>query len=112
MDTASMPVTASAAPFIAPVPTSFAGKPQGERLEADTRLVVAPDAGVFEPALDLTSGRQIQAGQVIGHLHSGSQSVPVVSPFSGRSGDALAWQGERLTAHQPVMWLSLDAGRP
>jgi predicted deacylase len=112
MDTASMPVTTSAAPFIAPVPTSFAGKPQGERLEADTRLVVAPDAGVFEPALDLTSGRQIQAGQVIGHLHSGSQSVPVVSPFSGRSGDALAWQGERLTAHQPVMWLSLDAGRP
>lgn len=107
-----MPVTTSAAPSIAAVPTSFAGKPQGERLEADTRLVVAPDAGVFEPALDLTSGRQIQAGQVIGHLHSGSQSVPVVSPFSGRSGDALAWQGERLTAHQPVMWLSLDAGRP
>ena len=97
-----MPVTTSASPSHA----------EGERLEADTRLVIAPDAGVFEPAADLATGRRIEAGQVIGHLRSGNQSVPVVSPFTGRSGDALAWKGERLTAHQPVMWLSLEAGRP
>ncbi len=102
-----MPVTTSASPT-----TGTFRRTEGERLEADTRLVIAPDAGVFEPAADMTAGRFIQAGQVIGHLRTGSQSVPVVSPFSGRSGDALAWRGERLTAHQPVMWLSLEAGRP
>lgn len=103
-----MPVTTSAAPS----PLTNSRRTEGERLEADTRLVIAPDAGVFEPAGDIAAGRPIQAGQVIGHLRTGSQSVPVVSPFSGRSGDALAWSGERLTAHQPVMWLSLEAGRP
>lgn len=85
---------------------------EGERLEADARLVVAPEGGVFEPAADLNAGTSITAGQVIGLVRSGSQAVPVVSPFSGRAGDTLAWQGERLTPHQPVMWLSLDAGRP
>lgn len=103
-----MPVTTSASPST----TTTLRRTEGERLEADTRLVIAPNAGVFEPAADMTAGRQIQAGQVIGHLRTGNQSVPVVSPFSGRSGDALAWRGERLTAHQPVMWLSLEAGRP
>ena len=86
--------------------------PEGERLEADTRLVVAPDAGVFEPAIDLAAGNRVAAGQVVGHLTSGPSRLPVISPFSGRSGAAMAWHGERLQAHQPVMWLSLDAGTP
>ncbi|MEM7095804.1 MAG: hypothetical protein AAF567_22570 [Actinomycetota bacterium] len=103
-----MPATTSAYPTInSPLSTT-----EGERLEADTRLIIAPDGGVFEPAGDVSIGSPIKVGQVVGHLHSGNQSVPVVSPFAGRSGDALAWSGERLTAHQPVLWLSLDAGRP
>ena len=84
----------------------------GERLEADTRLVIAPDAGVFVPALEIEAGRRIAAGEVIGHVLSGSQSTPVVSPFTGATGAVLAWSGERLSAHQPVMWLSVDDGRP
>lgn len=82
---------------------------QGELLEADARLVVAPGTGVFQPASALAAGEPVRAGQVIGHVHSGVQSTPVVSPFSGQAGATLAWPGERLTTHQPVMWLSVAA---
>lgn len=99
-----MPVTTSASPALLTA--------QGECLEADTRLVIAPGSGVYEPAIELTTGAPVAAGQVIGHLTSGADSVPVVSPFSGQAGETLAWRGERLAAHQPVMWLSVDSGRP
>ena len=85
---------------------------QGERFNAPARLVVAPTGGVFEPAADLRPGRQIQAGQVVGHLSTGTDRTPIVSPFAGRSGEALAWSGERLVSYQPVMWLSTTAGAP
>lgn len=106
-----MPVTTSASSTRSTLRPTFPDT-LGERLEADARLIVAPGSGVFEPARDFRSGNQINAGQVIGHLTTGSQSVPVVSPFSGQTGDALAWSGERLSAYQPVMWLSVDAGTP
>ena len=85
---------------------------QGERFMAAERLVVAPSGGVFEPAADLRAGRFIEAGQVVGHLNSSGQRTPVVSPFAGRSGEALAWSGERVTTHQPVLWLSTNASAP
>lgn len=82
----------------------------GERLEADTRLIIAPGGGVFVPALEIEAGRRIAAGEIVGHVISGSQTTPVVSPFTGHTGAALAWRGERLNAHQPVMWLSVNDG--
>lgn len=85
---------------------------QGERFQSAARLVVAPTGGVFEPSGDLRPGRQIQVGQVVGHLHSGQNRTPIVSPFAGQSGEALAWSGERLVSYQPVMWLSTEAGTP
>ena len=85
---------------------------QGERFQSAARLVVAPTGGVFEPAGDLRPGRQIQVGQVVGHLNSGQNRTPIVSPFAGQSGEALAWSGERLVSYQPVMWLSTAAGTP
>lgn len=85
---------------------------QGEQFQSPARLVVAPSAGVFEPAGDLRPGREIQVGQVVGHLNSGQNRTPIVSPFAGHSGEALAWSGERLVSHQPVMWLSTSAGTP
>lgn len=83
---------------------------QGERFEAIERLVVAPAAGVFEPTAAFAPGTQVNRGQVIGHLATGSERTPVVSPFAGRTGAPLAWAGERVISHQPVMWLS--AGTP
>jgi len=82
---------------------------QGELLEADARLVVAPGTGIFEPTYEVAAGEQVRVGQVLGHVHSGVQSTPVISPFSGQAGAPLAWPGERLTTHQPVMWLSVAA---
>lgn len=85
---------------------------QGEQCEAPARLVIAPGAGVFEPSVGLASGTAITKGQIVGHLMSGATRTPVVSPFAGQTGAALAWAGERLSAHQPVMWLSLDSDAP
>ena len=79
---------------------------QGEQFEAVERLVVAPSAGVFEPA-PISSCGSIEAGQIVGHLMSGSERTPVVSPFAGRRGATLAWNGERMVSRQPVMWLSV-----
>jgi len=90
------------------VPTAL----QGELFHASERLVVAPTGGIFEPAMDLRPGRRIQIGQVVGHLSSGATRTPIVSPFAGESGEALAWSGERLVSHQPVMWLSTGLGAP
>jgi len=87
-------------------PTALGTDVEGERFEAAARLVLAPRAGVFEP-VKLPASGLISAGQVVGHLGSGADRTPVVSPFAGRTGDALAWSGERLTSHQPVMWLSV-----
>lgn len=96
-------------------PTSRRSVPaalQGELFQAAERLVVAPTGGVFEPAMDLRPGRDIEVGQVVGHLNSGSTRTPIVSRFAGQSGEALAWSGERLVSHQPVMWLSTGNGAP
>lgn len=83
---------------------------EGERFEAVERLVIAPVAGIFEPAGSFAPGSHIRQGQIVGHLASGSDLTPVVSPFAGRTGAPLAWAGERVMSHQPVMWLS--AGTP
>lgn len=85
---------------------------QGEQCEAPARLVIAPGAGIFEPTVGLATGSPIAKGQVVGHLTSGATRTPVVSPFAGQTGAALAWAGERLSAHQPVMWLSLGSDAP
>jgi len=77
--------------------------------QTPTRLVVAPHGGVFEPASNIGHGTKIAAGQVVGYLTTGANRTPVTSPFAGRSGEPLAWAGERLVPHQPVMWLSVDA---
>lgn len=79
---------------------------QGERFEAVERLVVAPVAGVFEPAAAFAPGSHVRQGQIVGHLGSGNDRTPVVSPFAGSTGAALAWAGERVMPHQPLMWLS------
>jgi len=83
------------------------GDIQGERFHAVERLVVAPSAGIFEPAADVRAGSAIAAGQVVGHLTSGVDRAPIVSQFDGHTGAALAWSGERVVGHQPVLWLSV-----
>jgi hypothetical protein len=81
----------------------------GERLHVGVRLIIAPRAGTFSPAvLDgaLADGLNIAAGQAIGRLvHSGEDCV-VQSPFSGVLKGLLASPGERVRPGQPVAWLA------
>lgn len=96
----------------APSALSISPELQGERFDAIERLVVAPSAGVFEPTAAFAPGSRVQQGQVIGHLSSGADRTPVVSPFAGRTGASLAWAGERVVTHQPVLWLSAGTPNP
>jgi len=73
----------------------------GEHLFAAERLVVSPAAGVFVPAPDVTEGREIDEGHVLGHV-AGQE---VRSKFRGTVKGILAVAGERLTHRQPVAWL-------
>jgi len=80
-------ITTSIAPNSAAA--SVGADVEGERFESTARLVVAPRAGVFEPAAGLRSGSKIAAGQVVGHLTGGAERTPVVSPFGGEDGCAV-----------------------
>jgi len=101
-------ITSSFAPKSAAA--SVGADVEGERFESTARLVIAPTGGVFEPAVSLSSGSKIAAGQVVGHLTGGAGRTPVISPFAGQTGAPLAWAGERLVAHQPIMWMSIGSG--
>ena len=82
---------------------------EGEPLDMDTRLVVAPAAGTFEP--DATMTGQVTAGQIIGHIVSAADRIAVRSPFDGLVASMLAWPNERVRKYQMV--LALDpAPRP
>lgn len=84
---------------------------QGEHLYISERMVVAPQAGIFEPAPELVpevssgaerqSKRPVNVGQVIGAI-SGTE---VRSPFAGELMGMIAVSGERVTIGQPLAWL-------
>ncbi len=84
---------------------------QGEHLYISERMVVAPQAGIFEPSSALaesigsakehSSLATISVGQPIGTI-SGSE---VRSPFAGELMGMIAMSGERVTIGQPIAWL-------
>jgi hypothetical protein len=84
--------------------------PAGEMLDVPERMIVAPTAGVFEPAPpgDVTGeggGELVEAGQTIGVLHGPNTTTPVTSPFAGFLMGMMAAPGERLRVGEPVAWL-------
>lgn len=84
---------------------------QGEHLYISERMVVAPQAGIFEPAEELAhavepskqseSNPTIKVGQIVGEI-SGNE---VRSPFAGELMGMIALSGERVTIGQPLAWL-------
>jgi [acyl-carrier-protein] S-malonyltransferase len=82
-------------------PTGAVGTHEGEHLFATERLVVSPNAGVFEPAADVGEGSVVAPGQAIGTVN-GSE---VRSAFAGTVMGVLAVGGERVSSSQPVAWL-------
>ncbi|MCP3938260.1 MAG: ACP S-malonyltransferase [Actinomycetia bacterium] len=78
-------------------PTSSAG----ENLYVTERVVVTPGAGLFTPRDGLEVGVQLAVGEALGQVGED----PVVSPFAGTVMGIMAYDGERVTARQPVVWL-------
>lgn len=75
--------------------------PEGEHLFASERLVVSPVTGVFIPTTPVRPGSRIEAGEVVGLVGD----ADVRTPFTGTLMGLLAYEGERVTASQPVAWL-------
>ena len=86
---------------------------EGDDLRLPTRLVVAPEAGTFQPLPPetcTTEGEVVTAGVSLGTVESLGRSVPVLSAFGGFLMGMLALPGERVRAGQPVAWLhAIDA---
>ena len=74
---------------------------EGEHLYATERLVVSPAAGLFEPDSSIEAGTVIKQGSVIGRVGD----IEVRSAFAGEVQGYLAFDGERVTARQPIAWL-------
>lgn len=77
-----------------------------EIFQAETRVVVAPTPGSFEPHASLAAGRApvtIARGQVLGHITGTAGRVAVTSPFAGVLDTVIAWSDERLQKHQRVL---------
>ena len=82
---------------------AFATGHQGEHLYVSERVVISPNAGIFEPAtgIELSPGTGIEVGTLLGTV-SGEE---VRSPFAGRLEGTLAHPGERVQTGQPIAWL-------
>lgn len=76
----------------------------GETLLVPERMIVAPTVGVFR-SVNLATGADVDAGQVIGMLEGPGTSTPVESPFEGELIGMLVHPGERIREGQPVAWL-------
>ena len=74
----------------------------GEHLYVTERLVVSPCAWRFTPQEGLSNGDVIVVGDVVGWV----ADEEVRSPFAGIVMDLMAVEGERVTARQPITWLS------
>ncbi len=75
----------------------------GETVEVPERVIVSPSSGVFVPA---ESGGHVDEGAVIGHVHrTGSDRVPVRSPFRGQLVQVVAREGERVFVHDRIAWM-------
>jgi [acyl-carrier-protein] S-malonyltransferase len=81
---------------------------QGERLYGTERLVVAPSSGVFQPeAAACIPGGPIAVGDLLGVIGE----AQLRSPFAGTLQGMIALPGERVTAGQPIAWLTTDSQR-
>ncbi len=74
---------------------------EGENLFVTERVVVTSAAGIFTPRSDLDPGLSVKVGEILGEVNG----TPVHSPFAGAVMGVMAYEGERVTARQPVAWL-------
>lgn len=82
-----------------------------EEVRVFERLVTAPMAGTFYPTFsDITVDKPVTVavGDEIGVLVQSGEKHTVESPFTGLLLGLIALPGERVRAHQPLAWLTVD----
>lgn len=81
---------------------------RAEDIHIIERLIVAPRAGLFEPAfpeLSSSDPEPIRAGEEVGVVLHMGEKHPVCSRCSGWLMGLLVLPGERVRVDQPVAWL-------
>jgi [acyl-carrier-protein] S-malonyltransferase len=81
---------------------------QGEVVVLPERFAVSPGHGRFYPAVPTRytdEGPYVEAGDLIGEVRNGPNSIPVRSPFRGWLMTHLAWEGELVTPGQVLLSL-------
>jgi len=81
---------------------------QGEVVVLPERFAVSPGHGRFYPAVPTRytdEGPYVEAGDLIGEVRNGANSMPVRSPFRGWLMTHLAWEGELVTPGQILLSL-------
>jgi [acyl-carrier-protein] S-malonyltransferase len=80
----------------------------GEVVVLPERFAVSPGHGRFYPALPTRytdEGPYVEAGDLLGEVRNGANSMPVRSPFRGWVMTHLAWEGELVTPGQILLSL-------
>lgn len=92
----------------APTHPPVESHPDGDDIRIDVRLVVAPAAGIFQPAPAgevTTEGELVGTGSVLGHVGGPGRDEPVLSFCAGFLVRLLVEPGERVRPGQPLAWL-------
>jgi [acyl-carrier-protein] S-malonyltransferase len=80
----------------------------GEVVVLPERFAVSPGHGRFYPAVPTRytdEGPYVEAGDLLGEVRNGANSMPVRSPFRGWVMTHLAWEGELVTPGQILLSL-------
>ena len=82
---------------------------EGEHLDADVRLVVAPCSGKFVPSRAAATGGFVAVGDPVGEVRSLSARAVARSKFHGRVMGLLAAEGSRVRRNEVLAWLATGA---
>ena len=79
-----------------------------ESIRIDERVIISPASGRFHPRPPesfTTEGEWVEEGQVLAEISSGSDSVPVISIFSGWMMGMLVIAGQPVSNGDKLFWI-------
>ena len=79
-----------------------------EATDIQERVVISPCSGRFKPMPPetfATEGEWVHRGQLLAHVDTGSNSVPVESLFEGWVMGMLAVPGQPVSERDPLFWI-------
>jgi len=75
----------------------------GEQLHMLERVITSPAAGTFMP--HVLSAGVVEVDDVLGHVRTNDDLVPVRSAFRGHVVEVVAAAGQRMQPHERIAWL-------